>query len=67
MNTTYIVVGLVVLVAIVAVVYVLSQPRGAQPQTFGTMTQGNTSAQSIFNGLWSGGGQIGSTIAGATS
>lgn len=66
MKTTYIVVGLVVLVAVIAVVYVLSQPRGATPGALGTMAQGNTSAQGTFNGIWSGLGQVGSTIAGST-
>lgn len=68
MKTAYIIVGLVVIAAIVAVVFVLSQPRGNTP--IGTLGQGNTAAggaQSTFAGIWGGLGQVGSTIAGAAS
>ena len=65
MKTTYMVAGLVLLVAAVAVVYVLSQPRG--PAT-SYMTTGNTAggAQGTFAGIWGGLGQVGGAIAGAT-
>lgn len=63
MKTSYMVVGLIVFVAIIAVVYVLSQPRGATPFTTGAL--GTGAASSTFAGIWGGLGQVGTSIAGA--
>lgn len=60
-----IIIGLVVLAAVIAVVYVLSQPRGATyTGTLGTGATGGNAANT-FAGIWNGLGATGVAIAGA--
>lgn len=64
MKTTYIVAGLIVLVAVVAVIFVLSQPRTSAP---GTLATGSTAggAASTFSQIWQGLGAAGTAAVGA--
>lgn len=63
MKTTYVVAGLVLLATAIAVVYILSQPRGA-PVPVGSLGAGNTAA-TTFAGIWGGLGGAGAAAIGA--
>jgi hypothetical protein len=63
MKTQTLVIGLVVLIAVIAIVYVLSQPRGTTyTGTLGTGA-GAGGAAGTFAGIWGGLGQAGTSIA----
>ncbi len=63
MSTQHLVIGLVVLIAVIAIVYFLSQPRGpAYTGLLGTGA-GAGGASSTFAGIWGGLGQAGTSIA----
>jgi len=68
MKTTYIVVGLIIIAAIVAIIYVMSQPRGSNGLgTLGTGNVTNPGAAGTVAGIGNGLVQVGTSIAGAVS